>query len=162
MGEHRLHRRFVRVRHQLSQQRELAELKTDRGRRDVALMPELAALLREHRMATLRKGPRDFLFTAPDGRPRDQRSTARRIERAVIAAGLGDEKVSAHNFRHTFASLLIVGSKMDPVSVAAQVGHSDPSVTLKVYSHLFEKARSANEIRSGLSEGFGHLLAERG
>ena len=48
--------------------------------------------------------------------------------------------------------------KLDPVSVAAQLGHSDPSVTLKSYSHFFEKARSADETRKALSDGFGHLL----
>jgi integrase len=34
-----------------------------------------------------------------------------------------------------FASLLIVGLKLDPVGVAAQLGHSNPSTTLRIYAH---------------------------
>ena len=149
---------FVHVRSQLSPTRELVELKTDSGRRDVVLIPQLAKMLREHRMASRRKGERDFLFPAPDGRGRDQRSTARGVERALELAGLGDEKISSHNLRHTYASLLIVGLKLDPVGVARQLGHSNPATTMKVYAHLFDKARHADETRDKLADGFGHLL----
>ena len=107
---------FLHVRHQLSPKRDLVELKTANGRRDVVLIPQLATLLREHRMASLRKGAAEFVFPAPDGRGRDQRSTARGVERAVAAAGLGGEGISSHSFRHTFASLLIVGLKLGPRS----------------------------------------------
>lgn len=54
------------------------------------------------------KAPGDFLFPAPDGRGRDHGSTGRGIRRAVERAGLKDEGISAHSFRHTFASILIV------------------------------------------------------
>ena len=67
--------------------------------------------------------------------------------------------ISAHAFRHTFASLLIVGLKLDPVNVAAQLGHSNPNVTVGTYSHLFDKARAADSMRTALGDGFGHLLA---
>jgi hypothetical protein len=33
---------------------------------------------------------------------------------------------------------------------------------LRVYAHLFEKARHADELRDGLGERFGHLLARSG
>src|SRR5207253_1207253 len=58
----------------------------------------------------------------------------------------------------TFASLLIVGLGLDPVRVSKQLGHANPSITLKVYAHLFEQARHADELRSALGDGFGHLL----
>ena len=93
---------FLRVRFQLSPQRELVELKTDNGRRDVVLIPQLGKALREHRMASRRKAPTDFVFcTAPDGRGRDQRSTARGVERAIEAAKLDGQGISSHSFRHT-------------------------------------------------------------
>jgi hypothetical protein len=60
----------------------------ERVRRDVILIPQLAKLLCEHRMASLRKGAGEFLFPAPDGRGRDQRSTARAVERRFRRAGL--------------------------------------------------------------------------
>jgi integrase len=109
---------FVHVSHQLGRQRELLELKTAKGQRNVVLIPQLAKLLREHRMAS-----------------------------------------SSHSFRHTFASLLIVGLKLDPVSVAAQLGHSNPATTLRFYAHLFEQAKHADEARDKLAAGFGHLVA---
>jgi len=45
---------------------------------------------------------------------------------------------------------------------------SDPSransgtataITLSTYSHLFEQARHADEMRQALGDGFGHLLS---
>lgn len=150
---------FLHVKQQLTPQRELADLKTNSGRRDVVLIPQLSKLLREHRMASRYKAAGDFLFPAPDGRGRDQRSTARAIERTFKRAKLDGQKLSSHNLRHTYASLLIVGLKLDPVGVAAQLGHSNPSTTLRIYAHLFDRARHADEAREKLSEGFGYLLA---
>lgn len=150
---------FLRVRSQLSPQRELAELKTKSGRRDVVLIPQLARTLKAHRLASRYSQAGDFLFAAPDGRGRDQRSAGRGIERTLKRAGLDGQGISAHAFRHTFASLLIVGLKLDPVGVAAQLGHSNPATTLRVYAHLFDRARHAEETRDKLAAGFGHLLA---
>ena len=109
-------------------------------------------------MASRRKATTDFVFHAPDGRGRDQRSTARGVERALEAAKLDGQGISSHSFRHTYASLLIVGLKLDPVGVAGQLGHSNPATTLKVYAHMFDRARHADETRERLSAGFGHLL----
>jgi integrase len=98
------------------------------------------------------------VFNAPDGRGRDHRSTARGIERSFNRAGLAEEGLSAHNLRHTFASLLITGLKYDPVMVAAQLGHASPTTTLSIYAHLFDKTKQTDELRDRLAEGFGHLL----
>jgi integrase len=54
--------------------------------------------------------------------------------------------------------MLIVGMKADPVTVARQLGHSDPATTLRVYSHEFEKARNADTMRGALEQQFGALL----
>jgi integrase len=105
------------------------------------------------------KAPTDFVFPAPDGRGREHSSAANGIGRALERAGLADAGISAHAFRHTFASMLIVGLKLDPARVAAQLGHGNPSITLGIYTHLFEQARHADELRAQLGEGFGHLLA---
>lgn len=123
------------------------------------LIPQLASILRAHRIASLRKGAAEFVFPAPDARGRDQRSTARGVERALKNAKLDGEGISSHSFRHTYASLLIVGLKLDPVAVASQIGHSNPATTLRVYAHLFDKARHADETRQRLATGFGYLLA---
>jgi integrase len=148
---------FLRVRRQLGRDRDTAAIKTDAGRRDVVLMVQLGRVLREHRLGQLRCADGDFVFPAPDGRGRDHRSAARGIERAVARARLG-EGVSAHSFRHTFASQLIVGLGLDPVRVAKQLGHTSAGFTASTYAHLFEQARHADELRERMQEGFGRLL----
>src|SRR5581483_10829623 len=81
---------FIRVRRQLGRDRRTAEIKTAAGRRDVVLMPQLASVLREHRIGQRHCSDSDFVFPAPDGRGRDHRSVGRGIERAVERAKLGD------------------------------------------------------------------------
>jgi integrase len=153
---------FIRVRKQLDRRRQRVAPKTSESERDVVLVPQLGKILREHRIATRFKAPGDFVFPAPDGRGRDHSATRKGIGRAVERAGLADQSISAHAFRHTFASLLIVGLKLDPARVAAQLGHANPAITLAVYTHLFEQARHADELRAALGEGFGHLLDGNG
>jgi integrase len=125
----------------------------------VILIPQLAKTLKEHYMASPRKQPTDFLFLAPNGRGRDQRSTARAVERTFKRGKLDGQGLSSRNLRHTFASLLIVGVRLDPVAVAAQLGHTNPATTLRVYAHLFDRAKHADEAREALASGFGHLLS---
>lgn len=59
----------------------------------------------------------------------------------------GTEKVSPHMLRHTFASIAITNGA-DVESVSELLGHSDPSLTLKVYTTSnMESRRRANDIR---------------
>jgi integrase len=148
---------FVRVRYQLDRQRKRVEIKTAAGRRDVVLIPQLAKVLKAHKLKSPYKRDGDFVFVNPDRRGRCHRSTSRGVKRAVERAKLGDG-ISAHSFRHTFASLLIVGLNLDPVRVSRQMGHTRASFTQDCYAHLFEEARHATEMRDELEQGFGHLL----
>jgi integrase len=148
---------FVHVRRQLGRERKTADLKTTAARRDVVLVPQLAQVLRAHRLAQLRCGDTDFVFAAADGRGHSHRSIARKIERAVERANLGDG-ISAHSLRHTYASQLIVGFGLDPVRVSKQLGHSNAGYTASTYAHLFEQARHADELRERMGDGFGRLL----
>jgi integrase len=145
---------YLYVRSQLSPKRELARLKTKAARRDVVLGAPLAKLLKgaQARLSLL-SGEVDFVFPAPDGRGRDQRSSSRGIDRALERTKLGGQGFSAHAFRHTFAALLIVGMKRDVVHVAGQLGHSNPSTTLRIYAHMFDKARHAEDTRAARKRG---------
>jgi integrase len=58
---------FLRVRAQLSRKRERVVEKTAGSRREVVLVPQLAKVLREHRMASRFKSSTDFVFPAPAG-----------------------------------------------------------------------------------------------
>ena len=58
------------------------------------------------------------------------------LRKLLEAAGI--EPRSPHEIRHTTASLLIAdGASI--VQVAGQLRHSDPSITLKHYSHLYPR-----------------------
>jgi|GEM_PF-2119021 len=149
----------VNVRFQLGRDRKRAEVKTQAGLRDVVFMPQLARVMREHKLKSPFSSPTDYVFANPDGRARDHRSTSKGIERAVARAKIGSN-ISAHSFRHTFASMLIVGLKYDPVSVSRQLGHEKASFTQDAYAHLFDKAKHADELRDRFEKGFGHLLGD--
>ena len=47
-------------------------------------------------------------------------------------------KIRFHDLRHTFASLLIANGE-DVVRVSRLLGHSSPTTTLTVYSHMLPK-----------------------
>jgi integrase len=157
---------IIRIRHQLSRgsaaaPARLAPLKTDASAREVVLVPALASLLREHRAQALRAGQHSsesFLFSTRDGKPLAQRNATRSLARIARAAGL--EGMGYHTLRHGFASTLIIELRLDPVVVSRQLGHARPSITLDRYSHLFDRARHAEDLRerlqaSGLAAAVG-------
>ena len=49
-----------------------------------------------------------------------------------------DRKLNVHSLRHSNASLLIAGGA-DVATVAGLLGHSQPSTTLGIYTHAFDK-----------------------
>jgi len=61
---------------------------------------------------------------------------------------------------HTFASHLIVDLKLDVAHVSPILGHARPSITLDTYTHLFDQAAHAADIRERMAtSSFGELLA---
>lgn len=69
-----------------------------------------------------------------EGRPYNDRNFVQRhFEPAVRTAGV--ERLTPHGLRHVFASLLLQ-SGAELLFVARQLGHRDPSFTLRQYSHL--------------------------
>lgn len=61
------------------------------------------------------------------------------VRRALRDAGL-PEDFRTYDFRHTHASLLFdLGH--NPLTVGQRQGHTDPSVTLKVYGHVYNAAQ---------------------
>jgi len=81
--------------------------------------------------------PNEPLFVNRVGKPlnRDKfRETV--IRPALRAAGL-PEAIRTYDLRHGHASMLIdLGANL--LAVAQRMGHSDPTVTLREYGHLFE------------------------
>lgn len=109
---------------------------------------------------TVSLGPRrymsedDFLFRTPLGHLYNRNSAGEEWRRIRKAAGLGDD-VTLHNLRHTFASNLIA-SGCDVVTVQRALGHSQPSITLNVYSHLWPSAE--DKTRSATATFMGAVL----
>ena len=60
------------------------------------------------------------------------------------AAGLNGDNwppLRFHDLRHTFASHLIVDLGLDVAQVSRILGHARITITLDVYTHLFDDAR---------------------
>jgi integrase len=117
--------------------------KTDAGVRRIDLLPvlrdELSAL-----KARARTSAEDRVFPTQMGGPMNasnvrNRILAKAVERANERLQQTDatplpEQLTPHKLRHTFASLL-VALGVDPGAVMDQLGHTDPTFTLRVYRH---------------------------
>ncbi len=70
-----------------------------------------------------------------------------------VRDGLGLPEVRLHDLRH-FTATQLIGANVDIRTVAGRLGHSDPSVTLRVYSHVIEERdRAAAEIMGQVLTG---------
>jgi integrase len=161
---------LIRVRAQLSRAHRgeparRVPTKTPASVREVPLVPQLSDRLADHRRAAVLAAPTDWTFVTSRGTPFGERNVARRVlKKAADATGLNDAgraPLRFHDLRHTFASHLIVDLGLDVAQVSRILGHSRITVTLDVYTHLFDDARHAQEIRRRMaSSEFASLLAE--
>jgi len=119
--------------------------KTDRSRR-VSLDPVGVALLTQHHAKTTGWAkvagvvlPIDafvfspFVESTTPFRPDNVTNFFIRVRDAV-----GAPRVRLHDLRH-FTATQLIGAGVDVRTVAGRLGHSDPSVTLRVYSHFIEE-----------------------
>jgi integrase len=82
----------------------------------------------------------DFLFTAWNGENINPNSFSKWFYDFIRKQNLPD--ISAHNLRHTNASLQIAGGVSLPV-LAKRLGHSSPVTTSKIYTHAIRSADEA-------------------
>jgi integrase len=75
---------------------------------------------------------RNLIFCAPDGDYHRPDLLSQVLVRRMWKAGIKD--ASAHSLRHTHASNLLSRGVPLP-AVSARLGHADPNVTARVYSH---------------------------
>jgi integrase len=129
--------------------------KTDRERH-IALDDVGVAVLRQHRaqldnLAAIIKftiEPTSFVFSPePDGsvpfRPDTVTSFFIRVR-----SGLGLQGVRLHDLRH-FTATQLIGAGVDVRTVAGRLGHSDPSLTLRTYTHVLEERDRAAAVVMG-------------
>ena len=115
--------------------------------------------LREHKLRSEHTAPDAYVFCARSGRPFDHRNIAGRVfARSLRAAGIAKPWPTFHDLRHGFASAWIA-SGGDLVELSAHMGHRDPAVTARVYSHEFERARRSDARRDRLDGIFGSDVA---
>jgi integrase len=118
--------------------------KSAAGVRDVTLPAIVSDALLVHRKRLLERRlllgqgkltDNDLVFPNWDGTP--QRPSSFGSTWSKLAQDLG-LSTSFHSLRHTHASQLIEGG-VDIVTIAKRLGHSNATVTLSIYAHLFHK-----------------------
>lgn len=106
--------------------------------RTVYVPSELTASLSAHVGRYSITDPDEHLFRTPVGHLFQRNNAGEEWRGIRKRAGLPDS-MTLHTLRHTFASNLIA-SGCDVVTVQRALGHSQPSITLNVYSHLWPSA----------------------
>jgi integrase len=136
--------------------------KTQAGLREIVLLPLLRDELSAHKARAYRSGPDDPVFPTGTGGHRDKdnlrnrilASAVKRADKLLEARGQTPlpRGVTPHKLRHTFASILIATGE-DPASVMAQLGHTDPKFTLRVYTHMMRRGPAERAQLKALVDG---------
>jgi integrase len=136
--------------------------KTAASLRSIPLLPQLAAAPRAHKRASPFNAGADYVFAMSRGTPLLHHNVSKRaLRRAAIDGGLdrGEQRLRLHDLRHTFASHLIIDIRLDVAQVSRILGHSQTSMTLDTYTHLFEQAAHTADVRAQLARSeFANLL----
>src|SRR6266851_2805352 len=139
------------------------EPKTKAGRRTVSIPSSVVTGLRDHwreqqkqRLALGMGKARteDLVFPRWDGGPWPPDRLSSTWAKTVSTLKLPE--VTFHALRHTHASQLIAAG-LDVVTVSRRIGHSNPTVTLTVYAHLFGNTdeRAAAAVEDALAGALG-------
>ncbi len=122
--------------------------KTKAGLREIRMLPVLRDILAAYKARAYRSGPDDLVFPTGTGGRRDKDSLRTKVLAQVFerASELLErcgrvplpKGLTPHKLRHTFASVLVACGE-DPVSVMAQLGHTDPAFTLRTYAHMMSR-----------------------
>src|SRR5262249_43433347 len=123
------------------------EPKRKSSRRVIPLPQEL---LHELRVWKLKCPPseRDLVLPRGDGKPMCRRVLQDALDRVIAKAGI--KRLTHHQLRHTFASLLIADGA-DIAEVAKLMGHKSPATTLRVYLHFVpRKTNSVQGLASSI------------
>ncbi|MEM6692877.1 MAG: site-specific integrase [Planctomycetota bacterium] len=105
------------------------ESKGEREPRVIYLVQQAKAII--HRL--MEKHPNGTLFRNSKGNPWTKDAIKCRLSRIGEKVGF---RVIAYGARHSFATDALAVGGVDPISVAHLMGHKDPSMVAKVYSHV--------------------------
>lgn len=132
-------------------------LKTDSSRRELPLLPDVAAVLREHRARQNAERLADrlwrdegYVFPGPHGRPLCPETISREFP-ALARAAIGRHVTLHVGARHGAASLMLAAGV--PVEdVMAILGHASIAITINTYGHVRsgDKAAAVATLRRAL------------
>jgi len=133
------HGKFLNLRRQ-AVRGQVTSLKTKHSRRRIDLSDDLLEALSNHRRRmqeeALRKGrneiPEWVFANSLGGFPNMTHVKHRYFKKVLRKAGLRD--IRFHDLRHTFASQLLCNGA-NILYVSQQLGHANPGITMKIYSH---------------------------
>ena len=110
--------------------------KTEAGIRTVPMLPALRRLLVEWKLRSPWTGSENYVLCTHDAAPVQQRNAQRALDNAKRAAGFdgGEERLSWHSLRHSFASMLATDLELPATTLARIVGHADAGFSLRVYA----------------------------
>jgi integrase len=122
-------------------------LKTKRSKRGLTLPKLTVEALRVHRKQQLAErldAGKDWqehglVFTTRKGTPIEPRNLNRTLEAVCRAAKLSPTRL--HDLRHTCASLLLAAGE-DPRVIMEILGHSKIGVTMDIYAHVMQQAKT--------------------
>jgi integrase len=128
--------------------------KTDAGVRQIDLLPVLRDELLALKAAARHTQANDLVFATMTGGRQNPSNIRNRVlapavrradERLAQARDVPlPDRLTPHKLRHTFASLL-VALGVDPGAVMDQLGHTDPTFTLRVYRHGMRRDQASRD-----------------
>jgi integrase len=132
---------YIIVRRNIPHHRQVETTKTEASQRRVDMSPELAAELKrrllERKKQALAEGKpfdmEEWVFPTEDGTPVHYTNFLRRVWHKVQDIAKIRRR-TPHDLRHSWASHMLAAGA-DLAYVSAQLGHANPSITLRIYSH---------------------------
>jgi integrase len=138
----------LRVERQWTRAGEYEPPKTRSSVRRIPLSAEMTKYLAALKLRSKFSGEKHPVFASRKGTPLSHRNVTKRgFAPAAKRAGL---RVSIHDTRHAFASRMI-SRGIDAVTLSELLGHSNPRVTLEVYSHLYDRQKTDDAVRAAMA-----------
>ena len=153
-----LDKKFLRVRHTLynpnnnQNEYKLNSPKTKKSNRVIPLANKLQKALIAYKKYVdsnfKEQSGTNFVFFSGDYKPLTHTAARNRLL-SLKKNGNFDKKITLHSFRHTFTSLLIEDN-FSILDVSNLLGHTDTSITIKVYTHVTQPKKI--ELQNSLSK----------
>lgn len=107
--------------------------KTRHGRRVIDIPEDTVSVLAEHQRY---QSNSELVFPSSNHKPLNGSNIRRSLHTFAEKAEV--KPIRTHDLRHTYAAMAIA-SGMNVMRLARQLGHADPSFTLRTYGHIFER-----------------------